>query len=147
MRLAGALLLLSKAYERQRHSGPRGKRRRGFGNRIAVAEQSETLPRRVAYCARHAEKVRRNHYPAKSRKVGRGLRINALLRDFPVLADKQLSEVDTPELVAWRDAWLKVVSASVMVAVQCLLRWRFDIYGRFSNAASLIPSMQAVVDQ
>ncbi|HQQ35358.1 MAG TPA: hypothetical protein PK372_05455 [Rugosibacter sp.] len=70
-----------------------------------------------------------------------------MLWDFPTLADKQLSEVDTPDLVAWRDAWLKVVSASVMVAVQCLLLWRFDIYGRFSNAASLIPSMQAVVDQ
>ncbi len=147
MRLAGALLLQSKAYERQRYSGSRGKRRRGFGNRIAVAEQSETLPRRVAYCACHAEKVCRNHYPAKSRRAGRGLQINALLWDFPTLADKQLSEVDTPDLVAWRDAWLKVVSASVMVAVQCLLLWRFDIYGRFSNAASLIPSMQAVVDQ
>lgn len=34
----------------------------------------------------------------------------ALLRDYPELAAKKLSELDTPDMAAWRDARLKVVS-------------------------------------
>lgn len=39
------------------------------------------------------------------------LRLKALQRDFPALAGKILSDIDTPDMVTWRDARLKKVSA------------------------------------
>lgn len=50
-----------------------------------------------------------------SKKKGRRpevLRFKALAREFPELAGKLLTEVTTADLVAWRDARLKTVSAS-----------------------------------
>lgn len=38
------------------------------------------------------------------------LRMEALKRDFPALAKKQLSEITTPDMAAWRDARLKKVT-------------------------------------
>lgn len=39
-----------------------------------------------------------------------GLRMQALRRDFPELSGKILSEITTPDLVAWRDARLQTVT-------------------------------------
>lgn len=61
------------------------------------------------------EKYAETITPLKAGERAEGLRINALLREFPALADKLLSEVDTPDLVAWRDARLKVVSAAAVL--------------------------------
>jgi len=45
----------------------------------------------------------------------------AFLRDFPELADKKLSEVDTPDLARWRDArFKKVTDATVLRTVNWL---------------------------
>ncbi len=44
----------------------------------------------------------------------------AFLRDFPDLADKKLSEVDTPDFGEWRDARLKKVSDATIL---CNLNW------------------------
>lgn len=65
--------------------------------------------------------------PLKAGERAEGLRINALLRDFPDLADKKLSEVDTPDLVAWRDARLKVVSAASVLRDVNWLRNAFRV--------------------
>lgn len=51
----------------------------------------------------------------------------ALLRDFPALAGKKLSEVDTPDFVEWRDARLKVVSAATVLRYINWLRHAFRI--------------------
>lgn len=39
----------------------------------------------------------------------------AFLRDFPALADKKLSELDTPDMARWRDARLKSVSDATVL--------------------------------
>lgn len=44
--------------------------------------------------------------PTKKGARPEQLRINALLRNFPLLADKKLADVRTPDLAAWRDARL-----------------------------------------
>lgn len=40
---------------------------------------------------------------------------NAFLREFPDLADKKLSEIDTPDMAAWRDKRLKTVSSATVL--------------------------------
>lgn len=51
----------------------------------------------------------------------------AFLRDFPDLADKKLSAVDTPDMAAWRDARLKTVSAATVLRSLNWLRHAFRI--------------------
>ena len=46
----------------------------------------------------------------KRGRAGEAKRFAAILRDFPALADMRLSEVKTPDLAAWRDARLAVVT-------------------------------------
>lgn len=46
----------------------------------------------------------------KRGKRAEGLRFRALEREFPALCGMILAEVKTPDLVAWRDARLKIVS-------------------------------------
>lgn len=48
--------------------------------------------------------------PGKAGERAEGLRLAAFVRDFPALAGKIISEVDTPDLAGWRDARLKLVS-------------------------------------
>ena len=43
------------------------------------------------------------------------LRIQAFIRDFPSLAKKQITDVETPDFVTWRDARLKVVSRGTVL--------------------------------
>ncbi|OWJ59148.1 tyrosine-type recombinase/integrase [Paraburkholderia caledonica] len=52
--------------------------------------------------SRYAEEVS----PKKKGTRHEQLRIRAFLRDFPLLADKTLAAVKTPDLAAWRDARL-----------------------------------------
>lgn len=54
----------------------------------------------------------------------------ALLRDFPGLAAKKLSEVDTPDLVAWRDARLRTVKAATVLRNINWLRHAFKLARR-----------------
>jgi integrase len=51
----------------------------------------------------------------------------ALLRDFPGLAAKKLSEVDTPDMAAWRDARLKTVGDATILRQLNWLRHAFRI--------------------
>ena len=51
----------------------------------------------------------------------------AFLRDFPALAAKKLSEVDTPDMVAWRDARLKTVSDATILRGLNWLRHAFRL--------------------
>lgn len=63
-----------------------------------------------------------------SRKKGaahEGRQAKALLRDFPELADKRLSELDTPDFAAWRDARLKKVSDATILRQMNWLRHAF----------------------
>lgn len=65
-----------------------------------------------------------------SRKKGaayEGRQAKALLRDFPELADKLLSELDTPDFAAWRDARLKKVSDATILRQMNWLRHAFRI--------------------
>lgn len=65
--------------------------------------------------------------PRKAGERPEGLRIAAFLRDFSDLADKKLSDVDTPDLVAWRDARLRVVSAASVLRDVNWLRNAFRV--------------------
>lgn len=51
----------------------------------------------------------------------------ALLRDFPDLAAKKLSEVDTPDLAAWRDARFKTVTDGTVLRNLSWLRHAFRL--------------------
>ncbi|CAB4147295.1 XerC Integrase [uncultured Caudovirales phage] len=51
----------------------------------------------------------------------------ALVRDFPALAAKRLAEIDTPDMAAWRDARLKVVSDATILRQINWLRHAFRI--------------------
>lgn len=51
----------------------------------------------------------------------------AFLRDFPAIADKKLSEVDTPDLAAWRDKRLKTVKGSTVLRNVNWLRHAFKV--------------------
>lgn len=60
-----------------------------------------------------AEAMDRYEREVSARKAGaraEGLRLTAFVRDFPALAGRIISEIDTPDLAAWRDARLKIVS-------------------------------------
>lgn len=51
----------------------------------------------------------------------------ALLRDFPVLAAKKLSAIDTPDFAAWRDARLRTVSGATVLRNLNWLRHAFRV--------------------
>lgn len=51
----------------------------------------------------------------------------AFLRDFPVLTAKPLSQVDTPDLAAWRDSRLAEVSAATVLRNANWLRHAFRL--------------------
>jgi integrase len=51
----------------------------------------------------------------------------ALLRDFPALADKKLSELDTPDMAVWRDVRLKKVSDATILRQLSWLRHAFRL--------------------
>lgn len=55
------------------------------------------------------------------------LRLYAFSREFPQLAAKQLSDITTPDMAAWRDARLKVVSKGSVQRDINLLRNVFSI--------------------
>lgn len=73
-----------------------------------IAESRGAFPRRTFAEAidRYVEKVS----VLKAGERFERLRLEALKRDFPELAGKQLSKLTTADLVAWRDARLKVVT-------------------------------------
>jgi len=69
---------------------------------------------------RHTFRQLIEHYvetvmPAKKGADHEGRQAKALLRDFPDLADKTLSALDTPDFAQWRDARLKTVSDATVL--------------------------------
>lgn len=55
------------------------------------------------------------------------LRLAAIARDFPGMAGKLVSEVRTPDIVAWRDARLKIVTDGSVRRDATLLRHVFSV--------------------
>lgn len=72
---------------------------------------------------RYAEEVS----PTKRGMRSERLRLYALSREFPHLVTKQLCDVTTPDIAAWRDARLKVVSKGSVQRDINLLRNVFSI--------------------
>lgn len=77
----------------------------------AAEEKAEEERKALPESARHTvrdmlERYARDVVPAKRGADKEALRIAALLRDFPELANKPLAEVKTPDLVGWRDSRL-----------------------------------------
>lgn len=80
-----------------------------------LASKHGQYPRKTLQDA--MDRYSRDVSPSKAGKGAErneGLRFEALARDFPELAGKLLHEIDTPDLVAWRDARLKVVKAGTV---------------------------------
>lgn len=65
--------------------------------------------------------------PAKKGGDHEARQARALLRDFPALVDKRLADLDTPDMAAWRDARLKVVSDATILRQINWLRHAFRI--------------------
>ncbi len=72
---------------------------------------------------RYAEEVMRHKKGSRIEEH----QARALLRDFPELAAKKLSEVDTPDMATWRDARLKTVSDATVLRSLNWLRHAFRI--------------------
>jgi integrase len=72
---------------------------------------------------RYAEEVS----PTKRGMRSERLRLYALSREFPQLVNKQLADIGTPDIAAWRDARLKVVSKGSVQRDINLLRNVFSI--------------------
>lgn len=73
-----------------------------------LATKRGAWPRRTLQDA--LERYRREVSTRKRGARSEGLRFDALTRDHPKLAGKIISEITTPDWVAWRDARLKVVT-------------------------------------
>jgi len=73
-----------------------------------LSEKRGALPRKTLADALtdYAEKIS----PGKKGKRAEMLRLDAFARDFPKIAGKIISDVTTPDLAAWRDARLKLVT-------------------------------------
>lgn len=73
-----------------------------------LAEKRGAHPKKTLADAlhRYAEEIS----PGKKGARAERLRMEALERDYPKLAGKIISEVTTPDLAAWRDARLKLVT-------------------------------------
>lgn len=84
-----------------------------------LASERGQYPRRTL-----SQAIERYVREVSSKKLGarkEELRLAALERDFPALAAKVLSEIQTPDMVEWRDARLrKVTSGSVQRDVNIL---------------------------
>lgn len=84
----------------------------------AVAEEAALLASKRGQYPRKTlkdamDRYRRDVSPSKAGKqaeVNEGRRFDALARDYPGLASKLLADIKTPDVAAWRDARLKVVS-------------------------------------
>jgi hypothetical protein len=85
-----------------------------------LAGKSGKFPARTV--AEAFDRYEREVSKDKRGKREEGLRFAAILRDFPELGSKVLAEVKTPDLVAWRDARLKVVSKGTVQRDINLLR-------------------------
>jgi integrase len=101
-------------------------------NNWAVAQEAELikvrnggLPSKTFQDAldRYAEEVS----PTKRGMRSERLRLYALSREFPQLVNKQLADIGTPDIAAWRDARLKVVSKGSVQRDINLLRNVFSI--------------------
>lgn len=84
-------------------------------NWAAEVEAELLAVKRGAYPRKSfADALRRYLEEVSSQKKGERyerLRIEALIRDFPRLVTKPLTEIRTPDLAAWRDARLKAVTS------------------------------------
>lgn len=77
------------------------------GAEEAAARTRKTLPESELHTVRDMLlRYARDVSPRKKGARPEQLRIKAFLRNFPLLADKKLAEVKTPDLAAWRDARL-----------------------------------------
>jgi integrase len=73
------------------------------------------------------ERYQREVIPRKKGGDHEDRQATALLRDFPALAAKKLSEVDTPDMAAWRDARFKTVSDGTVLRNLSWLRHAFRL--------------------
>ena len=73
------------------------------------------------------ERYQEEVIPKKKGKDHEDRQATAFLRDFPELADKKLSDVDTPDMAAWRDARLKTVSDATVLRSLNWLRHAFRL--------------------
>jgi integrase len=74
-----------------------------------IASERGQYPRRTL--SQSIERYVREVSVKKAGSRQEGLRLAALERDFPELAKKVLSEIQTPDMAAWRDARLRKVTA------------------------------------
>jgi integrase len=88
----------AKAWGAARESEIREQAGKSPGERFTVRDMLERYERDITAGKRGAH--------------SEGTRIRAFLRNFPALADMKLANVRTPDLAAWRDARLKVVSSA-----------------------------------
>lgn len=65
--------------------------------------------------------------PLKGGSVFEERQAKAFLRNFPKLADKKLSEIDTPDLAEWRDARIRTVKGSTILRNINWMRHAFRI--------------------
>jgi integrase len=73
------------------------------------------------------EKYMQEVMPAKGGGVFEEHQAKAFLRNFPTLANKKLSEIDTPDLAHWRDARLKKVKGSTVLRNINWMRHAFKV--------------------
>lgn len=103
----------AKAWAATREIELRAKKRRTPAERRTVKEALHE----------YAEKVS----PTKRGARAEQLRLAAFIRDFPRMAELKLAEFNTPELAAWRDTRLKIVSTAAVNRDINLLRNVFTI--------------------
>jgi integrase len=73
-----------------------------------LADKGALYPRKTLADA--VDKYSKEISPGKEGSRNEILRLAALCRDFPALAEKQLIDVTTPDMAEWRDARLKLVT-------------------------------------
>lgn len=73
------------------------------------------------------QRYRKDVSPKKKGARAEGLRFDALVRDYPGLAGKLLHEIETPDLVAWRDDRLQKVTPGAVRRDANLIRNLFSI--------------------
>jgi len=85
----------------------------------AAEQERQIVDGQVSRYPRKTVRDALDHYadtvsPTKASAKAETLRFQALIRDFPALADKLLSDVTPADIAAWRDAMLKRVKPSTV---------------------------------
>ncbi len=92
---------------------------------LILTDKRARYPRKTL--AQAIERYREGVSTKKQGERAEGLRFDALVRNFPELAGKALSEIETPDLVAWRDKRLQTVSPGSVRRDANLIRNLFSV--------------------